>query len=88
MVFSAGDTYMSDADSILGKRNAGYEEETSQDMSGTLVVRDGESPEGKTKKGRCEEMMSGSTGAVNVEATSPGAAGQLTGSHDAARQKQ
>jgi hypothetical protein len=88
MVFSAGDTYMSDADSILGKRAAGFEEETSKDMSGAMVLRDGESPKGKTKKGWCEEGLFGCADAENLEATSHRAAGQLTGPQGAARQEQ
>jgi hypothetical protein len=88
MVFSAGDTYMSDADSILGKRAAGFEEETSKDMSRAMVLTDGGSPEGKTKKGRCEDGLFGREDADNLEATSLGAAGQLTGPQGAARQEQ
>jgi hypothetical protein len=72
-VFSAGDTLMSDADSILGKRSAQHEEGESEDMSKAMVVRDDTSPAGKLKKGKTEAEK-----VREVEATSLGAAGQLT----------
>ncbi|KAK1609194.1 hypothetical protein QYE76_032867 [Lolium multiflorum] len=88
-VFSAGDTLMSDADSILCKRSAQHEEDESEDMSKAMVVRDGTSSAGKLKKGKTgAEKVRDLIMKEEVEATSPGTAGQLTGSHDATRQEQ
>jgi hypothetical protein len=89
MVFSAGDTYMTDADSMLGKRPAADQEEESVDRTRAMVLREESEVEGKSKKGRCEVVAEGKKeGTQNLEATSLGAAGQLTGTHGAPRQQQ
>jgi hypothetical protein len=88
MVFSAGDTFMTDAESILGKRMADQHDGESVDNSAAMVVvRD--DTEGKSKKGRCVDGTEGQQrGKEAMEATSLGAAGQLTGTHGAPRQQQ
>ncbi|KAM0880049.1 hypothetical protein ACQ4PT_033835 [Festuca glaucescens] len=52
-----GDTVMTNADSILGKRSAEEQEELSEDRSKAMVVLGEVSPEGKLKKGRLEEVL-------------------------------
>ncbi|KAM0834033.1 hypothetical protein ACQ4PT_063887 [Festuca glaucescens] len=81
MVFSAGDTFMSDEDSIFGKRTAEQQEGDLEDRTRALVLYEESLVEGKLKKGRLEV-------AQTLEATSHGAAGQLTGSRAVTRQEQ
>jgi hypothetical protein len=90
MVFSAGDTYMSDAESILGKREAANREGESEDKTRALVLTEDGGEEGRQKKGRREvtKMNNQGGGSSNLEATSLGAAGKLTGSRVATRQQQ
>ncbi|KAK1611979.1 hypothetical protein QYE76_035652 [Lolium multiflorum] len=89
LVFSAGDTFMSEADSILGKRGPDLEEGESEDRSKAMVALGEASPEGKQKRGRCEPSMGSRMRGVDVmEAISHGAADQLTGTHGAPRQQQ
>jgi hypothetical protein len=89
MIFSSGDTLMSDADSILGKRPAEQEEEASENSTRDIALRMGSTPEGKQKKGRCGGEMEGHADeSFYLEATSHGAAGQLTGSCGATSQQQ
>jgi hypothetical protein len=87
-VFSASDTLMSDADSILGKRPAEQQEEESEDQSRAVVLHGGAISEGIQKKGRMDVLWEDGNRKVEMEATSHGAAGQLTGPHGAARQGQ
>ncbi|KAM0822179.1 hypothetical protein ACQ4PT_071665 [Festuca glaucescens] len=88
-VFSAGDTLMSDADSILGKRGPDQQEGDSEDRSKAPGYESEAAVEGLLKKGRRERSMSGQGGKESdLEATSFGAAGQLTGSQGVARQGQ
>ncbi|KAM0927972.1 hypothetical protein ACQ4PT_002186 [Festuca glaucescens] len=88
-VFSAGDTLMSDADSILGKRGLEQQECDSADRSKISEVEGVGAAEGSQKKGRREVNMAELGGVRTVlEATSLGAAGLLTGSRDAACQGQ
>jgi hypothetical protein len=88
LVFSARDTIISEADSILGKRIAEYQE-GDVDSHRALVLRDDIQHVGKLKKGRSGPRFEESLDSLeDLEATSHGAAGQLTGSHDATRQAQ
>ncbi|KAM0915939.1 hypothetical protein ACQ4PT_010507 [Festuca glaucescens] len=88
-VFSAGDTLMSDADSILGERGSEQQECDSADRSKISEVEDVGAGEGSQKKGRREVNMAELGGVRTVlEATSLGAVGLLTGSRDAACQGQ
>jgi hypothetical protein len=88
-VISTNDTVMSDADSILGKRGPVQNEGMSTEDPKSPDEEVDSVGECKLKKGRLDLKRSGSGGARNVlEATSLGAAGQLTGLHGAARQGQ
>jgi hypothetical protein len=88
-VFSASDTLMSDADSILGKRGAQQQECESVDRSERGEEEGAGTLEGSQKKGRKDTQVNVVGGVKDVlEATSLGAAGLLTGSRDAARQGQ
>jgi hypothetical protein len=88
MRFSEGDTFMTDAESILGKRPAEQQEGESEDRSRAIVIGKEKVGEGQTKKGRCSEAERKEVREHAAETTSHGAAGQLTGSRSATRQEQ
>jgi hypothetical protein len=83
--FSAEDTAMSDADSILGKRGPDQQNTVDDEQTKNVVSEREITAEGKQKKGKHESLESRN---VALEATSLGAAGQLTGTHGAAHQGQ
>jgi hypothetical protein len=88
-VFSAGDTLMSDADSILGKRGSQQQDCESVDRSKDYEEGGTDMVEGSQKKGRRKIKIDACDGLRDdSEATSLGAAGQLTGSQGATRQAQ
>ncbi|KAM0855163.1 hypothetical protein ACQ4PT_049959 [Festuca glaucescens] len=80
------DTKMTEVNSILGKRMASHaeEEEVSVDEKRALIVHVKNEHGSIQKKGRGCQMEREDVS----EATSPGAAGQLTGTHGAPRQQQ
>ena len=94
--YGPSDVVMSDAESVLGKRqalsDADHEEEHQGDTH--VVDQDREEEGGKSKKGKVKrteeaiELDMGAKGEVDMEATSPGAAGKLTGPFVAPRQEQ
>jgi hypothetical protein len=88
LVFSIGDTSMSDADSILGKRTAKYQG-GDVDRHRALVLHADIQVLGKLKKGRSGAMFEERLECMeDLEATSHGAAGQLTRSHGVTRHAQ
>jgi hypothetical protein len=88
LVIPTEDTLMSDADSIFGKRAAEQQGDSIQEGNRVVVIRDGLDT-GKLKKGRRAVNRGGNMECLeDLEATSQGAAGQLTGSHATIRQKQ
>jgi hypothetical protein len=88
-VFSAGDTLMSDADSILGKRGSHQQEGESVDRSKDCEEGGTDIGEDSQRKGRRKIKVDACDGLRDdSEATSLGAAGQLTGSQGATRQAQ
>ena len=94
--YGPSDVVMSDAESVLRKRqalsDADHEEEHQGDTH--VVDQDREEEGGKSKKGKVKrteeaiELDMGAKGEVDMEATSPGAAGKLTGPFVAPRQEQ
>jgi hypothetical protein len=86
IIFTTGDTLMSDTDSVWGKRAAGQQECESEERFRAVVLVEEVTSENKQKKDHCNLTEGNIEGKKDdMEATSHGAAGQLTGSQAATR---